>query len=251
MGTRAGRTFAPHHARDRDFFLAAALLLIAVFAAGFWLDIRHHLLKGEAPYAPIVGWHGVLFLSWLGLFATQVGLVRTKRLRLHRRFGWAVAGVAAAMIVLGATTAWIVDRAPRPGSGIEPAVLWLQAADLVAFGGFVAAGIALRGDPGAHKRLMLLGTIFMTDAAFTRLVEAPLHDAFAPLLGTSAFEFFLEVYLPTDLLVLAGGAYDWVTRRRLHPAWAAGAAVTVALQAVAIALFESPASRALASRLLT
>ena len=98
---------------------------------------------------------------------------------------------------------------------------------------------------------MLLGTIFLTDAAFTRLVETPLHDAFAPLLGTGGLEFFLEVYLPTDLLVLAAGAYDWATRRRLHPAWAAGAAVTLALQTFAIVLFESPAGRELAERLLT
>ena len=115
--------FAAHHRHDGNFFLAAALLLVAVFAAGFWLDIRQHLAKGEAPYAPIVGWHGFVFFSWLALFGAQVGLVRAKRLRLHRRLGWAVAGVAAAMVVLGAATAWIVDRAPRPGSGIEPGVL--------------------------------------------------------------------------------------------------------------------------------
>ena len=51
---------------------------------------------------------------------------------------------------------------------------------------------------------------------------------------------FAVLYLGNDLLVLGLGAYDWITRRRLHPAYVAGVAWTLALQLTAASLLLSP-----------
>lgn len=94
---------------------------------------------------------------------------------------------------------------------------------MVVFAGLVGAGLALRRRAEIHKRLMLLATISLLSAPIARLpgvMEA----------GPLAF-FGL-----TDLLLVPLLAYDWMTRRRIHPATAWGALAIVASQPLRLAL---------------
>ncbi len=59
-----------------------------------------------------------------------------------------------------------------------------------------------------------------------------------------------QLYLGSDLLLLALGACDLATRRRLHPAYALGAGWMITLQLTALWLLHSPAWKAVSLRLI-
>ena len=89
MDARASRLdFSPVHVRDRSLF--------AAFLAACWLGVGFGFygassarFSGHADYpAPLIliG-HAILFSAWLALLTAQIVLVRSKRLRLHKRLG--------------------------------------------------------------------------------------------------------------------------------------------------------------------
>jgi hypothetical protein len=231
---------------DRNAFLLLTALVWVAVLSGFGTDSVHHLRRHGLDYPLIVHFHAVAFVGYLALFTTQVALIRSGRADLHRRLGVAGAGLAAVMVVLGPATALVVDAAAYANKGETPEFLAVQLTDILAFAGLTAAGLALRGIPSAHKRLMLLGLIYISDAGFTRYLNNfaadPLGDG---LLGTAA-----GIYLGSDLLLLGLGGYDLVTRGRLHPAYMAGAAWMIAIQITAVTLLTNPAWKALSLHLI-
>jgi hypothetical protein len=72
------------------------------------------------------------------------------------------------MIVLGLTTSVVVDHHEFATPQSDPSFLGIQLADMLAFSVLGGAAIALRRAPDAHKRLMILATIFIADAGFSR-----------------------------------------------------------------------------------
>src|SRR5262249_11108560 len=87
--------------------------------------------------------------------------------------------------------------------------LLLNFASLFVFASLAGAGFLLRRRPGAHKRLMLMSTVGgLMPPGVARL---PLVSPHLPAIAAVAIGFLLAV--PT---------YDLLTRRRLHPASAAG-----------------------------
>ncbi len=195
--------------------------------SGFGTDSFEHVRKHGLDYPLIVHCHAVAFVGWLALFTVQVGLIRNARPDLHRRLGMAGAGLAAIMVVLGPATALFVDnarfrRADRCGAA------------------------AARPASAAHKRLMLLGLIYISDAGFARL----LNDIVATRLGQSVSGEIVGLYLGSDVLMLGVGAYDLITRRRLHPAYVAGVMWMIALQFTALMLLHNPAWKAVSLHLI-
>jgi hypothetical protein len=72
------------------------------------------------------------------------------------------------MVVLGLVTAIVTERLKFGTLVSDPRFLSIMFADMIAFGGLIAAGIRLRRSPAAHKRLMLVATLVLTDAGFGR-----------------------------------------------------------------------------------
>ncbi|MGH8148728.1 MAG: hypothetical protein ACRETB_01945 [Steroidobacteraceae bacterium] len=110
----------------------------------------------------------------------------------------------------------------------------------------IAAGLLWRRNPSAHKRLVLLATLYISDAGFARWLGPP---ATAPLPAT-VWGLMAVLYLGNDSLVLGLGAYDWITRRCLHPANVAVVAWTVLLQLTGASLYLSSAWKPLALKLI-
>ena len=82
------------------------------------------------------------------------------RIAWHRTLGWFVAGWACLMAVLGPWAAMVSQAATSPNlSGNDTAFLSLNRANMINFVVLVAWGIALRKNPAAHRRLMILTTI--------------------------------------------------------------------------------------------
>jgi hypothetical protein len=231
---------------DRNAFLLLTALIWVGVLSGFGTDSFDHVRKHGLDYPLIVHFHAVAFVGWLSLFTTQVALIRNGRPDLHRRLGMAGAVLAGAMLVLGPATALTVDAARFVSKGETPEFLAVQFTDILAFAGLTGAGLLLRRTPAAHKRLMLLGLIYISDAGFARflngLVSAPLgHGFWGEMAG---------LYLGSDLLMLGLGAYDLATRHRLHPAYIAGVTWMIALQLTARALLHSPGWKVVALHLI-
>jgi hypothetical protein len=211
---------------ERFFFSAMAAGMAAVVFVGF---SRTFFLRWWFPEAqafaapePIFYLHGALFASWMVLLIVQTTLIRTDRVALHRTLGVFSPVLAAAMVVIGVVGC--LTAAGRPGGFIGVPVPPLQfmalpLLDLVLFGLFVGLGIALRGDAQSHKRLMLLATVNLLEAAIIRIPFAFIADG-APLMARWL----------ADLFILALAIWDLVTRRRLHPVTLWGGLLIIASQ---------------------
>lgn len=233
-----GSTAAPladQRRRDSNFFLLLVALLWLGILMGFVPDIARHV-QARKPFPVIVYFHGAAFVAWLGLLTVQVLLIRARRVNVHRELGMAGVALYGAMIVLGIATSVVVDyyQFVRPHS--DPQFLSIQLADMVNFIVLGGAAIALRNRADTHKRLMILATICIADAGFTRW----LGDSLESLLGDGYWGNWAQLYLSDFLLIALLGAYDLLTRRRLYPAYVRGAAFGLAVQLAALWLYVSP-----------
>ena len=245
-GGRATR-FAPWHRLDRNAFAGLTAYAWLGILLGFGTDIADHLQHGRTAYPLIVHIHAVAFVSWLILFTVQVGLIRTGRIRLHRKMGYGMIALALFMLFIGPATAFHVDKALLGTPKSDPSFVFIQLGDMVGFLCLAGAGIALRNSASAHKRLMLLSLLFISDAGFARL----LFPIFGQMAGTGFVGNFLISYAGNDLGMVALGAYDLATRRRLQPAYVGGMVLILLLQLAEIAAWlDGAATKAFATSLI-
>jgi hypothetical protein len=131
--------------------------------------------------------------------------------------------------------------------GDSPAFLAIQFTDILAFAGLIAPALLWRRDPTVHKRLVMLATLYITDAGFSRWLGDLVGNSLAahPFVSEMA-----SLYLCPDLLVAGLGVYDLTTRQRLHPAYIAGAAWIVSMQLTGTSLLLSNAWKPIALSLI-
>ena len=238
--------FASEHKWDRNAFLGLVILAWIGLLMGFGPQIQHHVAKLGFSYPPILHVHTFLFLGWMILLTVQVLLIRFHRFMVHRTLGLIIAGWAVAMVIVGPITAWYMDRLEFGTPDGDAAFQAVQYSDILVFATLTAAAILCRRWPSAHKRLMLLGTLHITDAGFARRLADPLFH----LLGPSLPAAIVVMYGPPDLLMLGLGVYDLITRKRLHPAYIAGLAWVFTIQVAAAWLYGYPAWKPVAVHLL-
>jgi hypothetical protein len=227
--------FAPVHRHDRAMAASLVGAIWLAIVAGFGIDLVRRASAGQLDFPLIVHLHVAVYSAWLVLLATQVWLIRTRHVAQHRRLGRLAVVLLPLMLVLGPATALVQARNPyMPDRWIA----WLSVNFTNAIGSvaLLAAGLALRRDPPAHKRLMLMGTIAVTEPGFSR-IWLPYLSA---RLGEGYLPFYVSAYVGTCVLVIAVGIYDYATRRRLHPAYIAAATWIVANEALATWLFYQP-----------
>lgn len=239
--------FTPRHPADAYVFAILTAYVWLGIVMGFGGEIFAHFTKHKPAYPLIVHAHAAAFVGWLLLFTAQVALVRSRRLALHRRLGIGMIGLAIVMMILGPVTAIVIDRARIAApDGDGPSFIYIQLADMLAFGGLVAAGVRLRWRAADHKRLMILSLLAISDAGFARWL-------FVPIGHVITHPFWLNLvggYGGNDVGIVALGIYDLVTRRRLNSAYVGGAVFIAAVQLVAVWVYLAPAARPLALRLL-
>jgi hypothetical protein len=236
--------FAPFHRWDRNFFLLMVALIWLGILMGFVPEIVDHI-RTHKPFPLIVHIHGAVFLAWLVLLTTQLALVRFGRPDLHKTLGILGAMLAGGMIVLGSITAVVADYLHFGTKDSDPPFLAIQWGDILIFGPLAAAALLLRERPPAHKRLILLATIFISDAGFARWLGDDFKFA-----GDGFWGQYLQLYVFDFLLVALFAAYDYVTRRKLHPAFLAGAAWGLSIELLAIWLYVSPWWKPVATTLI-
>jgi hypothetical protein len=240
--TSASRPVRRDVESDRLFYSYMAIALAVTVFIGFG-PTYYFALLAEGPAATITGQplttfihlHGLLFTAWVLLFLTQTVFIATRRVKLHQRMGIAGAALAAAMVAMGMTTA--IEGAGRGTAppGIDPlAFLAVPFFDMVLFATFVSAALWNRRVRDSHKRLMLLAYISITAAATARL------PGVLPL-GPFAFYGLAFVFLGVAI------AYDYSSRRRVHPTYIWGSALLVVSVPARLMLSETAAWKSFAA----
>lgn len=206
-------------AYDRVFYTGLAIVMALTVVAGFGGTYYSRLLSGTpatlsgGSITPNIHLHALAFTSWVLLFLVQTGLVAAKRVKVHRRLGYASIALAATMIVVGVRTA--IESAARGAAPPGVDALTFMAVpifDIILFTGFVSAALLKRRDKESHKRLMLLAYVSIITAAIARL------PGMLPL-GPPAF------FGASFLFVVAGIVYDRVSRGRIHRVYKIGAPI--------------------------
>lgn len=239
-------TTMAHAAPNTDFDVAlpsdrsavAALIgaIWAIILAGFMPDMLERAMPGARPYAPITHLHAFVAVSWLALLTSQAFVVRQGRGALHMRIGRTGRWLALVMLVVSIATAVTADVSRITLPTFKPQFLAFQISHVLVFAGLAAWSFASVRRPGAHKRLLLIATIALTDAGTSRWIGGTVSD----LLGPGAFtEWALRYPIPLAL-IWAIAAYDVATRGRLHPVFLPAAGIVAGTQLLAVWLYFQP-----------
>lgn len=216
--------------RDRPndwFYFCCAWLIAAAVAYGFSHTISENLLHAAVPRPRILWIHAGVFFAWVGLFMLQNALIRSRRVRWHRRLGVAGMILGAMVPPTGIATALVMARFDV-AQGLRDSVymaahLSIPLNDMIFFAGVFAAAAWWRKRPDVHRRLMLVATCLLTAAAFARFPFITITE--------------LRWYAGVDVLLLLALAHDLVVQRRVHVAYAISLPPVLIGQIVAMWLF--------------
>jgi hypothetical protein len=236
QSSKSNSGFSASHPWDRHAFPTLVALIWLVILMGFVPDIVQKFKKQGFNYPLAVHIHAAVYVSWLTLLTAQTFLIGSGRVALHRRLGVFGAGLAALVVFTGLVATYVVENLMLGTPKANPAFISTLLVDVLNFGCLATAGLLLRGDRGAHKRLMLLATISLLQAGFIRWWGPTMLATF----GTGFLGGWLADFLGVSLLVVGLGLYDLVTRHRLHPAYVFGAAWILSWQVIAKWLYVSP-----------
>ncbi len=209
------------NATSRHFHAGMALLFVAVAIVGF-APRSLAIVGGTMPNPPlVVHLHAAVMASWTLLLALQASLSLAGRMDLHRRTGLAslVLGPAVLLVLIAVTIVRQNDAAGTPAAAIVNNILFLQIRSILLFPTFFIWALATRhSDPQTHKRMMLMATLMLLDAAIARMTWLP-FNVFP--------NGYLAVHLYLLLLLVPALLYDLMTLGRIHRAWVAGLALVL------------------------
>ena len=229
---------------DRVFYSSMAIAMGLTVLIGFASTYYVPLLSGRpivtlsgGAAGSLVHLHGVLFTSWMVLFVIQTTLVASHRVAIHRRLGTAGVALAAAMVAVGTATAISTAARGSAPAGIDPlAFLAIPLFDMILFATFVTAAVVKRRNRETHKRLMLLAYVSIVVAAVARLPG---------VLPLGPLAFFGIAFL----FVVVASAYDYASRRRVHPVYVWGGLLIAVSVPARLAISSTGPWRALAELL--
>lgn len=232
--TLAGNPGSASRSAGRFFFPAMGVTVAFVVFAGFARTyyLSHWLTQpARAPeFTPLLQVHAALFTAWILLGALQPLLIARKNVALHRRLGIAGAALAFMVWILGNVVSIEAMKLGYKGVGDPFAFYSVTFFSMQAFGIIVGLGIWNRREAETHKRLMLLSSAAILEAAIGRL---PLEIV--------ALTAPLSFYLGADLVILAGILHDRSARGRIHPVWIWGGGTLVASQVLRVAIMHTDA----------
>lgn len=231
---------AASSARPKFYVWMAGIFILIAFG-GFIPTYWAKMAAGTFGGAPILHIHGTLFFSWTLFFFAQTWMVANGRILDHRNWGIAGVSLATAMaitVVLAvinsikvAETIGMADEARRFS------IVSLSA--VVEFAVIFTLAIYKSNRAETHKRLMVLATIPLMEAALARVFMT----LFSPpgAIGPPPVMVGTPPGLVVDLLLVAGMVYDWRTRGRPHPVYLIGLPLMVATQIVRVPLSPTDA----------
>jgi hypothetical protein len=194
---------APRGWLDRNFYFLMALLIPCIVVSGFRISVGPNLVHATVPRPTILWFHAAAMSAWVLLYLAQSMLVRLKKVRWHRTFGWAVAGLGVVIVPLGVATGLAMGHfhavtLHEAGAEVFECVSFF---DMLAFGTFFTLAIVWRRKPDLHRRLLFIATCGLLDAAFGRFDYIFNHHLY---------------YVCVDSVILLGVLRDLLIDRRIH-----------------------------------
>jgi hypothetical protein len=218
----SGRLFFP------SMGLAVAFLVFAGFARTYYLSHWVPQPVRVPEFTPLLQVHAALFTLWILLGAVQPALIARGKVALHIRLGVTGAVLAFFVWLLGNVASVEAMKVGSKGVGDPFAFYAVTFFSIQAFGTIVLLGLLKRRDADTHKRLMLLSSAAILEAAVGRL-PLDLVVRTAPL----------SFYLGADLVILAGILHDRSVRGAVHPAWIWGGGALIASQILRVAIMNT------------
>jgi hypothetical protein len=205
------------------FYFFMSLLIAVVVIYGFSHTVDHFLIHAVPVRPWILYMHGAVFSGWVLFFIVQSGLVRARKVRVHRTLGWFGVGLGTMIPVLGISTAITMDRFNITHFHDVQAspFLAIQLHDMTCFAVLFALAVLWRRKPELHRRLILMASCVLTSAAFARFPIVPLRMA----------------YWCVDGLILLGVLRDLLVNRRVHPVYLYALPILIITQNTAMHLF--------------
>jgi hypothetical protein len=242
------RVYRPvNRVAERIFFGGTAILLCLIVIIGFSPTyFRAGLFRAPLP-SPILHIHGAVFSIWMFLYLVQAALISARRPGWHRTLGTIAFCLPPLMIVLGVIAALDALHRKVTIGPLDPAVsLSIPLLGIACFTVVIFAAWKTRRKPDSHKRLILLATIGLSDAALGRFPWQAI--GFSPALGAVT---------GLSILILLLVAYDLFALRRVHRStmWAAPFTFAIGTLSVPIGMtsawhtFAAFLDRAIASHL--
>jgi hypothetical protein len=185
----------PDRKWDRIFFSTMVLLILGTVLFGF---ARTYFLAGmvAAPLPnKLIHFHGAVFTIWIVLLIVQTALISAKQVKVHRTLGMFGFGWSLLMLGLGLFAAVDALRRGSGPLGLDAKTFFIiPISSLVLFAIFVFSAYRLRSKAEAHKRLILISTIAIIDAAVGRW-PIPLFQQHPPTQDMVPFGFLLMLVL--------------------------------------------------------
>jgi hypothetical protein len=233
--------------RRSRFYLWAAIACATVAIGGFmgtyWLQLPARTFRGPA----LLHIHGWLCTAWVLYLISQSSMVVRGKVRSHR--DWGLLGISLASVVtVVALTVAISGMNERLAAGAGDAARSFLIVPLSAIGffaAFTAAAIASVKRPEWHRRLMIIATVCLIQAAMARVFfliatggGPGMRPGLAPVppVGVAAVPALL-----LELILVAGMVRDWRVLGRVHPAWIVGVVVITGMEVVRTPISASPA----------
>ena len=230
----------PSRTADRVFFSVMPFVMLAMVLYGF---ARTYFLVGmvAAPLPnKLIHLHGAAFTSWMILLIVQTALVSTKHVKWHMKLGLFGFGLAVAMVVLGSLAAVNAMQRGSGPLGLDPQTFFvIPVSGMLLFGTLVFFAFKLRRNAEAHKRLILMATMAIMDAAVGRWQHPAILQRIPPM---------QDLVILTLLLLLVG--FDLFNLHRVSKYTWRGALLVVAVHAVRVPLGHTAAWHAMTRHLL-
>lgn len=223
-------------------FLWAGAFGVAVAIIGFAKTFFYPLITGTFTAHPLVYVHGLFLFAWVAFFVVQSRLVHRKKLRLHKKMGWAGGAIASGVVLSTLTVATLASRRtaasgmPVQANG-ELLVIMIE---MAMFSALIASALLVRKRPEIHKRLMLLALIGSLGPAWFRFRH------YFPEVGNPLF--FYSVLL-ADSLILVAAMSDLVRNGRVHWVYPLVGGTMFIVHMVEVFGFEWPVFQSLANML--
>jgi hypothetical protein len=178
---------------DRIFFSGMALVILATVLFGF---AKTYFLAGmvTAPLPnKLIHIHGAAYTIWLVLLFVQLAFISTHHVKWHMKLGLFGFWWAVLMVVLGYLAA--VDALHRGSAplGLDAATFFvIPMSGMLDFSVLTFLSYWFRRNAEAHKRLIIIATVVLTNAAVGRW---PIHilQAHPPLQDVVMASFLLII----------------------------------------------------------
>jgi hypothetical protein len=212
IDARMGARIVSAREIENRFFVGMSLLLLATVMVGF---AKSYFLAGfiRAPLPnKLIHVHAFLFSCWILLLIAQASFISANRFNLHRQFGLFGFGLACGMVVVGLMAATDSMTRIRMVGPIDMRTFYaVPMFDVIVFAALIFFAYRWRHDPATHKRLILIASITIVDAATGR----------DPMTIITHLPYLNNVFTQFYTVLLAG--FDlWYLKRILRATLTAG-----------------------------